>query len=343
VAIFALVVVGLVACAEEPAVPPEPTPAPTASAPTAESVAPQSYWDIECDDILGAEDIEAIGLAVAPVDRVVPGRPGILPEDYVIQTVGGLACSWSDGVGVGTAAESYIRFEAIPKAQEQWAHPWHVPQGPDCFDVTCVAEVLTVDGSWITLTVHGAAAEPTAFDPTVEGVVAELDGAERTELAGVPEQHLAEDCEDLAAMQSIRAAFDTSATLEYGTAGGGWSLFSAAQTLAGLPAIPSCFIQSQGNRAAFGQITLLQEAAWAFDKEGVSAGERVTLAGADDDAGYRTCGSDFDGCTVDFMVDDTWVRVAVFVPEPLVPGESIDPGSSSPPEAAVNIAEIIVA
>jgi hypothetical protein len=283
------------------------------------------------------------GVNPEPVDAVQVGGWAPIRAAYVLRSVGGLSCGWSDDGEVGAAGGSWLLVEAIPDAAEEWAHPWHVPGEPVCNEYACTGEVLTEDEAWVAVRTGVVGVDTATFATMVERIAGTLSSAGGSEFT-VAEQTLAETCDGVADIEAIREALGTATPLGFSGGGGGWSIVSAAQSLAGLPGIPSCGISAQADpMAGYGSIDWLPSGAWAFEESGTQDRDPIELLGARDNAGYLACDASETACTVSFMLDESWVIASANELALPYPDPTLQPATLSVRDAAVAIAELVAA
>lgn len=319
--------------------------APPVSSPPAETTkaisAPSSRWDITCDDLIENSVFSASESGLSVVGTPSAVHPSVIPDEYVIRTVGGISCTWSDGNGTDMPGAEWLRVEAIPNAAEQWAHPAHVPTPvPACGD-GCFAHILTTDSEWISVSSGGSVIPAQEFAAFVQEVEERLSVAGANDVTP-PTQLLGESCDAAVDIEAIRDALGTKTVLAFVDGGGGWSIASAAKSLAGLPGIPACNISAAADEyAAYGGITWLQQAEWAFSDADVSDGERFELPGAQTDSGFITCGDPV-SCSASFLLDGHWVIASANELDPTASLAEAQPSALSPRDAAIAIARLVV-
>ncbi|WP_403023453.1 hypothetical protein [Salinibacterium sp. GXW1014] len=204
-----------------------------------------------------------------------------------------------------------------------------------------MGDLLSEEGDWIRISAHGAGADSADFAALAEGVADSLASAARNDVS-VPSQDLAATCDDIADIDLIRGTLETNTPLMFAGGGGGWSPRSAAQSMAGLPGIPSCGISAASNDlAAYGTIDWLQEAEWAFDSAGVEELENVSVPGAREDSGYATCDEADDSCSVHFVLDGNWVIVTAVALQLPFDDPTIQASEVAPRDAALAIAALV--
>jgi hypothetical protein len=343
-AIAALMTIGLAACAAEPTTPSDPVSSATPSASPEGRVAPASYWDLACADLVDPADLAMFGVNPEPVDAAGSAPTARIPSAYVIRTVGGLSCEWSDGVEVGAVTGNWLQVEAIPHAADEWAHPWHAPEeGASCNDYRCTSELLSSEGEWVAVRSSAAGRDTAGFVQLVESVTGRLSEA-RGGGVTVATQTFAETCAEIADIGAIRSELGIETALAFAGGAGGWSIVSAAQSLAGLPGIPSCsLVATEDPTAAFGSVAWLQDAEWAFADWDAEDRAPVEVIGADDNTGFIVCDASEMECDVSFLLGDVWIIASACDLAQVNPNSSLQPAALTVRDAAVAIAELVAA
>lgn len=319
-----------------PSAPPEPpaatAPRPTTSVPPIEyevtpgpppgRVQPASAYAIGCADLASPEVIAGLFMErVDAVDPIVDGSGvGIaIPRVAPVLEVGGLACTWSNGVAYDQYGDvpGYrgIRILVVPQAESGWsgrASIHKLPQsGSACStDGTSFCGAAAVVGhSWIEMEGYGL--DPARWDAVVAAVSAAVANA------GSPAAPIAAPVDDTLVDCSARPSVETLAGVTgangvyegtpAGGAGGGWSSWAEASLISGWV---SCSWGATDGELAGVRSAL--DGRWAYERMLLAGrSEPVTISGLafGDEATLRCEASFGDGCAVDLAIGDDWLNV----------------------------------
>lgn len=311
-----------------------PTPTPT---PTVEPVsAPEPRIDLTCAELGAALPLAAtFSVPVSGVSRAATeyGADPSMPEEYVIRSVGGLVCEFSNGqpqsttrglnpdyVGVqvlvlpdpGPQWDRYVSYYGVSGDRSQFCYS-------EASGATCNANALA-GSTWVDASVVAAVNE-TAGAALVDAVIAAIGSAGPGAGVWSPPAGtfaLPDNCEgfiDAAALQSTTGL----ANLEpRGREGGGWSLRAGAQTIDGSP---SCFWAFQFADAGIGTLKVLRGGEWAAgEAQDIIGAASITVAGLPDgDEARLRCGPADEWCVVDLVLGGNWLEISLWEDDPSAP------------------------
>lgn len=316
-----------------PSAPPErqaaTAPRPTTSVPPVEyevtpgpppgRVQPASAYAIGCADLASPELIGGMSdeplVAVDPIAQA--SSIGIsLPRGTWVLGVGGLECTWSNGVGYNDQygdVPDYrgISVTVVPRPAGGWSELAALRNEPRQFS-TCNADYCSatqeVDGSWIEmLGVRVDAGSWPGFVETVSATIA-ASGAPSTPAGGATAA--LSDCTPYPSADAIAAATGAGAVFEgdvSGGGGGGWSAWAEARFHTG--DVPCQWSTSDRTLSS---VVRLTGGRWAYERM-ILAGrsEPMTIPGiAPGDEATLRCDDRFgESCAVDLAIGDDWLNV----------------------------------
>lgn len=309
-----------------------PTPAPT---PTVEPIsAPEPRIDLTCAE-LGAA-LPLAGSFVEPVTEVSRaeteyGAYPARPEEYIVRSVGGLVCEFSNGQPqsrvLGPSAPYVgVRFHILPEAGTQWdryVSYYGIAGGRDAYCAASSNCYLNALGgsTWVDGIVVGAvsdAAGAAVLDAALAAVTAAGSGAAPWEppTGTLP---LPDDCTAYIDGPTLQAATGVSTALDpYPGFGGGWSLVAGAFAIDGSP---QCFWAYEFADAGIGSLDVIRggEWAWAEAREIVGSAP-ITVAGLDEgDEAWLRCGPSDAWCVVDLVLGGNWLELHLWEDETAEP------------------------
>ncbi|MEN9620311.1 MAG: hypothetical protein RL499_504, partial [Actinomycetota bacterium] len=300
-----------------------PTPTPTVGPVSA----PEPRLDLTCDELAAALPLAAtFATPVSSVSRAQTeyGAHPSRPEEYVVRSVGGLVCEFSNGapqsrVRGGNPAYTGVRVLVLPEPGAQWDR-WVDYYGaaaagtPSCYTssgrAACQLDAL-VSNRWIDVALDGAVTEA-AGAALANAVAAAVTGAGAGAALWTPPADtlpLPDDCGAYISGASLQAITGVSVPVEsISTYGGGWSLWAGAEVI---DDSPSCFLQYADADAGIGSLDVLRGGEWAWaEAQSIVGSTAITVAGlgADDEAWIR-CGAGDAWCVVDMVIGGTWVEL----------------------------------
>jgi hypothetical protein len=342
---------------------PTPTASPTAEAsasptptPTVEPIsAPEPRVDLTCDELgaalpLAASLVQAV-TSVSPAETEYGAYPA-RPEEYVVRSVGGLVCEFSNGQsqsGVLGSTPTYVgvRILVLPDPGAQWDRYVDYYSVPGTRDSYCVAESLGSTcyfnglggGRWVDTVVVGAT-DDLAGMAVIEAAFTAIATAGPGAAAWTPPADtlaLPDACDAYVSPAQLQAATGLSTPLAtYGSGGGGWSLRGGAQAIDGSP---SCFWAFEFADAGIGTLDVLRGGAWAWaEAQDIVASAPITVAGLDEgDEAWLRCGPSDAWCVVDLVLGGNWIELHLWEDDP---GEPLNRRTAIQDIAAVVVANV---
>ena len=304
------------------------TPTPT---PTVETVsAPEPRLDLTCDQLAATLPLSAtFATPVSSVSRARteygahPGRP----EEYVVRSVGGLVCEFSNGqpqsrVRGGNPAYVGVRVLVLPEPGAQWDryvdyYGIDATGTPFCStssgSPSCQLDAL-VANRWVDVVLYGAVSE--AAGSTLANAVATAVSSAGAGAApwSPPSDTLAlpDECGAYISGASLQAITGvTIPVAPVASVGGGWSLWAGAEVI---DDSPSCSLAFEGYEYGIGTLNVLRGGEWAWDEaRTLVTSTPVTVAGlgADDEAWLR-CGPADAWCIVDLLLGGNWLELYLY-------------------------------
>jgi hypothetical protein len=326
---------------------PTPTASPTVEAsstpsppPTVEPMsAPEPRIGLTCDELGAALPLATtFSVPVSSVSRAATeyGAHPSMPEEYVVRSLGGLVCEFSNGepqsVVRGTSS-SYVgvRLLVLPDAVAGWE------RYVDLYDVVGTREVYcsaagggsscTLNAlagtAWVDAEVVGAVTDAAATAVVDSMLAAVSDAGPGAEPWSPPADTIAlpTECSEFIDAAGVMAATGLAGPFDVrGRDGGGWSLRGAAITT---DDSPKCMIAFEFADAGIGTISTLLGGQWAAAEAQAIVGlTPLTVAGlgADDEAWLR-CGPADAWCVIDLVLGGNWVEVYLWEDDPGAPLE----------------------
>jgi len=359
-----------------------PSPTATATPEPAIDAGPVARIDSTCEDILDAAALQAfMGTNVNALESV-PLSETLTPDSAAGEQLGSLTCRWTNGLqgnqftGPAVDAQS-VRLAVLPEGLEsaiEYVELYNIAdptygehvQGPRC--VASVGEFATshcelygvIGETWVELTVDGiAAAAGTTDDTLVAGFRAVIDPL-------------------VAKIQAATVAARWVPGVASGIAGADCDALTPTDAIVGVTAIPNlrvgpqwdgprvgqywyttgetgalrCSLAMADSDSSVGQIGILPNGAWAFDRFAddwrAEGGVPVDLDGVDERDAIIRCADAESTCSIDVVVGGDWMRVGVYpVPAPHVeygpPAAYFESARSAAPAIAAIVAERMLA
>lgn len=320
---------------------PTPTSSPTAEAsatpaptPTVEPIsAPEPRLGLTCDALEAALPLAAtFSVPVSSVSRAATefGAYPSMPEEYVVRSLGGLVCEFSNGEPQSVVrgnSTSYVgvRLLVLPDAVAGWERYVDLydvvgTREVYCFSVgtgsSCTLNALA-GTAWVDAEVVGAVTD-TAATAVVDAMLAAVSAAgPGAEPWSPPADTMAlpAECSGFIDAAGVMAATGLAGPFEVrGRDGGGWSLRGAAITT---DDSPKCMIAFEFADAGIGAISTLVGGEWAAaEAQAIVGSTPLTVAGlsADDEAWLR-CGPSDAWCVVDLVIGGNWIEVHLWEDE----------------------------
>ena len=299
-----------------------PTPTPT---PTVEPIsAPEPRIDLTCAELGAAMPLASSFIEpVTEVSRAATeyGAYPARPEEYIVRSVGGLVCEFSNGQPqsrvLGPAAGYVgVRLFVLPEPGIQWdryASYYGVAGDRDAYCAASSNCFLNALGgsTWVDGTVVGAvndAAGTAVLDAALAAVTAAGPGA----AAWAPPAGtlaLPDDCTAYIDGPTLQAATGQSTALDpYSGFGGGWSLVAGAFEIDGSP---QCFWAFEFADAGIGTLDVIRGGEWAWSEAREIVGSApITVAGlAEGDEAWLRCGPADAWCVVDLVLGGNWLEL----------------------------------
>ncbi|MCU1534843.1 MAG: hypothetical protein JWR53_1324 [Glaciihabitans sp.] len=347
----AAMVLTAAACSALPTVPSAPTSAPVVSTPRAtptaapEAQLPTPRLDIGCSDLAASATLAST--FTDPVEARDPGvdagaRGFAIDPAYFVQTDGGLACSWNNGLPEYRKDGNYggrqgVTLLVLPndnpsKGFAKYKKYYSLATNTEinCFQggevPNCYVNAL-VNDYWVSAVVTGMDASTTASEkklakktkPLIDGILAGVGAsAAPTPQWSPPSTTLAlpHSCSGYVAASTLKAKLGlaTAVTARHFGEGGGWSLEASAALNAHAD---GCIWTIPASDSSVAALDVLPGGAWALSSAtpfmtGPSAPTEVTIAGLTDaDGAWIRCGAKDDGCILDLAVGGNWIEVIV--------------------------------
>ncbi len=324
---FAALVLSACAAPAEPAESADPVPQTETSSPAPEpepepGAQPASRYDLSCDELVPAQAVsDMFGTALGSADPLVTAASaGIsVPRMASIESVGGLACEWSNGEPSnsqygGNPAYTGVLVSVVPPQDGGWstnAVDAGMPApGSSCGPSICEITAVSSSGAWIT--VLGSTGTDnivsTGAQAVADAAAAAIDAASPPALAPVVESAVPADCEALVRVATVESVTGTTG-LVAGAPGGGWSDWAEARSIAG---DLGCMWQPDGADVNVAAAHWVRGGRWAFDRIEVGgalvpAPTDLTIASAD--RALVRCDATYGICGVDLLIGPDWVQV----------------------------------
>lgn len=335
-----LILAGCAPGAPTPSASPTSTPAEPTPTPTIEPAsAPEPRLDLTCDELAASLPLAAtFSSPVSTRSRAETeyGAHPSVPEEYLVRSVGGLVCEFSNGQPQSRVRGSnpdYVgaRILVLPDPGAQWDafvayYGFSGTRWVSCFAdagaTSCTFDALGGD-RWVDVSIAGAASE-TAAVALGDAVLAAVTSAGPGAAAWTPPADtlaLPDPCTDYISNASLQTAagFAAPFILEArSSGGGGFSLFGGAQEINGSP---SCFWAFASADAGIGTLTVLRGGEWAWtEAESIVSSTALTVAGlAADDEAWLRCGPSDAWCVVDLVLGGNWIELYLWEDDPGVP------------------------
>ena len=304
--------------------PTEPTPTPTPKPTVVASVAPESLIDLDCSDLVGVASIGTIaGVTERDPRGVAAEMLDVVPLADIVRNAGGLACEFSDGgrwrtptADGGSVLNTSWRGAAIFVVPNVGAAAESLIANSSCGDSNNIrSNVCQVDfaagTSWVTVVSSSTGDRGTTFRAVrdhVKGIVAGAT-SQAGPIARAPGIFQPpRDCASLvpvATIASLLGGSDVSTARSF-------QLQVAAEATFATENIGCDWWRDTGDRLA--QIHVYPGGAWAATLTLPTLGAKpIEFAGLrDDDLALSHCTDvsayDYWICTVEVVVDGTWVR-----------------------------------
>lgn len=320
----------LSACAGLPSAPAETTdaaPPPTETAtpaptPVPGSVAPESRYDLDCDDLVPADLVSALmGGAVGPADPLATAASAgpSIPRMTSVVAIGGLACEWSNGepdnsqFGTNPAYVGLL-VTVVPMPDAGWssrAAKHGMPQpGEWCEASFCSMTRATAD-AWIAAESRlgeEVAADSAAAAAVADAAAAAIEAASPSAAPTQPDSAIPTECEALVPTTAVESLTGTSGLVAT-TSAGGWSEWAEAMSIAGNG---WCRWTTPDTEESVAAVSWIRGGRWAADRLDeagalVPAGSDPALDLTAPDRALLRC-TEYT-CTVDLVVGADWLQV----------------------------------
>lgn len=342
---------------------PTPTASPTVEAsasptptPTVEPIsAPEPRIDLTCAELGAALPLAASFIEpVTEVSRAATeyGAYPARPEEYIVRSVGGLVCEFSNGQTqseVLGSAPAYVgvRIHVLPDPGAQWDRYVDYYSVPGTRDSYCVAESAGstcyfngLGGArWVDTVVVGAtddlagmAVIEAAFSAIATAGTGAGVWAPPTDTLALPDA-----CDAYVSAGQLQASTGLTTPLAtYRAGGGGWSLRGGAEVIDGSP---SCFWAFEFADAGIGTLDVLRGGAWAWaEAQEIVGSAPITVAGLDaGDGAWLRCGPSDAWCVVDLVLGGNWIELHLWEDDP---GEPLDRRTAIQSIAATVVANV---
>lgn len=325
--IVAALLLSACAASPAPAASTEPAPATETTTPEPEpepGTQPASRYDLTCDELVPPNVVsDMFDVPLEPVDPLVTAASaGIsVPRMTSILSIGGLACEWSNGEASNSQfgsnpAYAGVLVTVVPVQDSGWSAlatdaGMPVP-GDSCGPQVC-SMTRVPSGAW--LAVFGAGGSAGTIDPVgaasfADAAAAAVDRASPPAPAVAVDSAIPADCEGLVPTATVESLTGTTG-LTASSAGGGWSEWAEAESIAGdlgCQWFPANSDESVAGAAWVGG------GRWAFDRIAdagalvpTPADAPIAVTGAD--RALVRCDAARADCGVDLVIGPDWVQV----------------------------------
>lgn len=329
---------------------PSPAPSPKASStaaptptPTVEPItAPTPGFDLSCSDLASNSDASAaIGEPAATDDpaEVQLSTGWGIPRTALIEQLGGIECSWSNGTPAHLTNEDPQRhaltISAIPNADDKWnryadAYGYKGDDFYYCYDYDeadptffCGYFAL-INHAWVEVYIDGADLPGVVGDdalkkelrPLVDQIGTQFAEADKSTEEWAPPSDTAAlptECENFVSSSVVTKALGAAETLVPQTYTDGPQV---DQTLSmdSVPLATSCLFLSEGSESGAGNLSALPGGQWAWERYkdvATTSGdhEPLTLNLEDGDEAFVRCTADESRCSADLIIDRNWIVI----------------------------------